>query len=92
MPKISVAVAWLRKEDWPRWQAIDSQLPSYDNWLRKIEALIKEAEKRGQLPEKVIVEPDVFLNWCKATGCEVNRNTRAQFAASLLMRRKHESH
>ena len=70
MPKISVAVAW----------------------LRKIEALIKEAEKRGQLPEKVIVEPDDFLNWCKATGREVNRNTRAQFAASLLMRRKHESH
>lgn len=92
MPKVSVAVAWLRQEDWPRWQAIDSQLPTYENWLRKIEILIKEVEKRGQLPEKVIIDPNAFLDWCRSTGAEVNRNTRAQFAAALLMRRKHESH
>lgn len=88
MPKTYVAVAWLRKEDRPRWQAIDSQLPTYDQWLSKIETAIKEVEKRGHVTEKVIVNPDDFVAWCAANGREVERNARSQFASELLMKKR----
>ena len=86
--QLTVAVAWMRKEDWPAWQSIDADLPAYDNWLRKIELLVKEIEKRGQIPEKVTVDPDEFVMWCRANGRQVERNARAQFAAELLTRKR----
>lgn len=88
MPKVYVAIAWLRKEDWPRWQAIDPDLPSYDRWLGKIEVAIREIEKRGQVAEKVIVNADDFVAWCQANKREIERNARAQFAAELLTRKR----
>ncbi len=88
MAKVYVAVAWLRKEDWSRWQAIDSQLPTYEQWLSKIETAIKEVEKRGQVAEKIIINPDDFMAWCAANGREVERNARAQFASELLLRKR----
>ena len=34
--KPRIAVAWLLKEDWIRWRAIDPELPAYGRWLEKI--------------------------------------------------------
>jgi hypothetical protein len=87
MTKVKVAVAWLRKEDWKRWQEIDDQLPPYERWFAKIEGLINQAETAGQMPTKIDVDPESFLAWCKATGKPVHRDTRAQYAAQILMSR-----
>lgn len=88
MPKIpKIAVAWLRKEDWARWQAIDSQLPPYERWLEKIESGIASAEGKGIAAEKVIVDPDEFMRWCEARSKPVHRDVRAQYAAEMLMKR-----
>lgn len=83
----NIAIAWLRKEDWKRWQEVDAQLPDYDRWLAKIEDLIKQATAAGAVPTKVEVDPEAFLQWCKANGKPVHRDTRAQYAAQILMRR-----
>lgn len=88
MAKVYTALAWLRKEDWSRWQAIDSNLPTYDKWLSKMGIVSKEIEKRGHIAEKVIVNPDDFVAWCQVNGREIERNARAQFAAELLMRKR----
>jgi hypothetical protein len=32
MMPTKVAVAWLRKEDWPRWRLIDPELPPHAEW------------------------------------------------------------
>lgn len=88
MPKVYVAVAWLRREDWPRWQAIDSDLPAYDQWLNKIETAIKEVKKNGQIAEKIIINPDDFVAWCRTNNRQIERNARALFASELLMRKR----
>jgi hypothetical protein len=79
------AIAWLLKEDWQRWQAIDAELPPYDQWLTKINQAISEVERKGMTTEKVPVDPDVFSDWCKSTGKPINRNTRSEYAATALM-------
>ncbi len=69
-------------------QAINSDLPAYDQWLSKIETAIKEAEKRGQVAEKIIINPDDFIAWCQAKKRQIERNARAQFASELLLRKR----
>jgi hypothetical protein len=42
MPLMALAVTWFRKEDWPRWLAIDPDFqPDYDHWLERSEAQLK---------------------------------------------------
>lgn len=82
-----VAAAWLRKEDWPRWQSIDDQLPAYERWRAKIEAGIAASEGRGLVVEKVEVHIDQFLAWCRARRRTVDRDARAAYAAEVLARR-----
>lgn len=84
---VKVAVAWLRKEDWPRWQAIDPELPAYERWLSKINRLISDAERKGVTAEKIVVDPDAFAAWCNAEGKPIHRDTRAAYAAAQLMKR-----
>jgi hypothetical protein len=54
MPKmVAMAVAWLRKEDWPCWLAVDHEFqPDYAHWLKRVEAAIKRLEGQGTLVER----------------------------------------
>ena len=55
--KIRVALAWLDREDWPRWQEIDPSLPSYDEWVMKVEARHRDAHQRGVQFEVIRLDP-----------------------------------
>ena len=83
-----VAVAWLHERDWQRWQSIDGELLPYAGWLRKTESLIVQAQLGGALVVKILVDPDSFVAWCKASGKAINRQSRALYAAAELMRRR----
>jgi chaperonin cofactor prefoldin len=82
-----VAVAWLLEKDWPRWQELDSQLSDFSRWLSKIESAIKEVERTSAATEKIEVDPETFVTWCKANGKAVGRDSRSQYAAQILMNR-----
>ena len=81
---VRMAVAWLRKEDCPRWQAIDPELPPYERWLGGISRSMIEAGRRGISAEKVMVDPDAYAAWCKAEGKPIHRDARAAYAAVQL--------
>lgn len=88
MPKVNVAVAWLRQEDWLRWQAVDPNLRSYEDWLLKIETLVDQVERGGKaVPEKILVDPDEFISWASERGFKIDRFSRSQYAAEILNRR-----
>ncbi len=81
----NIAVAWLLEKDWKRWQELDDQMPDYPRWLAKIESAIKQAEQAGATPVKVEVDPNTFVAWCNANGKTVGRESRAHYAAQILM-------
>jgi hypothetical protein len=39
---------------------------------------------KGVRPEKVIVDPQAFLEWCKDSGRPVGRDSRSAYAADRL--------
>jgi len=93
MAKTVAAYAWLQREDWPQWIAADPMFePSYETWLAKSEARIKEFEKRGTGIEKVTVRFDEFICWAKANRRAVDTKARSEFAAMLLMRSRDKGH
>ena len=87
MPQVRVAVAWLLEEDWLRWKALEPDLPSYDQWLSRVETAIEEVEKRGQVAEKVVIDPYEYFGWCRARDRKVERSARAQYVADVVSRR-----
>ena len=83
-----LAVAWFRKEDWPRWCSIDHDFqPDYDHWLRRSEKAFKHYESLGKRVVKVVIDPDEFLEWSHANGGKIDSNARAAYAGIKLMRK-----
>jgi len=94
MPVAGVALAWMRKEDWPRWLAIDPDFqPDYEKWLRKVEAGIQRLEAEGRKVEKVLLDPDEFIAWSREfAGGRADSQARSQYAALRLMGRTRGGH
>ena len=87
------AVTWYRKEDWPRWRALCPDFaPNYDNWLVRAEAGFKDHQNRGQFPEKIVMEPDEFLQWSRVNGGKIDGKARAAYAGSVLASRDKPRH
>ena len=88
MPEIKVAIAWLRADDWPTWQALDDDLPDYDIWLLKITGAIERVERKGLRAERIEIDPELFAAWCQTHRKTICADARAQFAAVLLSLRR----
>lgn len=83
-----LAVAWMKKEDWPRWLSIDKDFqPDYEHWLGRVEAAFAHYQRLGHKVEKIVVDPDEFLEWSSANGGKVDSNARSAFAAYKMMRK-----
>jgi hypothetical protein len=80
-----IAVIWLKKEDWPRWQKIDPELPAYEQWLGKAVRHIKELTDKRQPFEKVDVDPDAFSLWCKLTERDASMGTALAVYADAIL-------
>lgn len=86
------ALAWLRESDWPRWAAVDPLLqPDYNHWLNRMEQMARRLEQQGNLVEKIIVDVDEFVEWCRVNGRKVDTKSRGEFAA-LLSTKRHSAH
>ena len=91
-PPIIRAAAWLTRENFPAHRALDPNglQASFDEWLRDAERITKEFERDGGIVERVVIDPDQLVTWCRSRGCDVNSRARAQFAIETLdQSRKH---
>ena len=84
----------IAEEDWPRWLAIDPDFdPDYENWLRKSERAMKEHADQPYVLEKVMVDPDEFLEWSRMNvGGKVGQSARGQYAGFVLMEKHRTDH
>ena len=90
----TLAVTWFRKEDWPRWLAIDPDFqPDFEHWLRRSEQAMKDWNDPSVVLEKVMVDPDEFLKWSRANaGGKVGHEARGTYAAIVLMEKHQTDH
>ena len=82
---MSIAVAWLREEDWPEWQRIDDDPKTYSEWREKISEAMVALATAGHILEKVTVVPADYLKWRKKQK-KADSPSRAQYAVEVLAR------
>ena len=90
--KIGYALAWYKPEQWELLKALsvdgDTLENTYFEWEAKSNERIPQFEKEGMYLEKMIIDVDELVQWCKSEGIPINGEARAAFANELF-KRKH---
>src|SRR5437879_13796479 len=83
-----LGLAWYRADQWGRLRAISEdrdQLEShYEEWLRTASERLEDLLRRGQRVQKVDVNVEDLLIWCRTKKLPVNSSSRALYAAERL--------
>ena len=86
-------VAWYQPEQWPllKKNAADPDVleDTYEEWLKMAETAVINLEKQGVLIERVTINIEDLLRWCRARNRPLDGSARAEFTTRQL-RRKHE--
>jgi hypothetical protein len=92
--KLNLVVAWYKPEQWIRLRKISadaSQLEeTYGEWQIQAEKTLKDFAARGVFPEKVVVDVEDLLAWCKERELPVKGESRSHYAAWLLKEKDKE--
>jgi len=80
---IVTGVAWYRREQWDRLLAVsadrDMLEPTFDEWLSFAEDKVKALERQGVRLQKVDVDVDELISWCRAQNRKVDGPARTRF-------------
>jgi hypothetical protein len=86
------AVGWYTLESWERLRAVaDDVVMTFAEFERKATRKIRELEAEGFVVQKVTVDVDHMVAWCRRKGYRVNdTKARAAYGAVLLMARDNQ--
>lgn len=85
MPK-TIQILWLRPEDYPRFREIfDDVDDTFDEWRARMERRLAEVRVDGVEIERMLIDPDKLVEWCRENGRTVDANARALYPAYLAL-------
>ena len=86
--KTKLGVAWYRKEQWERLRSVSSDRDgletTFEEWEEMAKRRFNELRIAGQTVEKVDVDVEELVIWCKGRGMEIDGKARSRFAAERL--------
>ena len=86
--KVVIAAAWYRPSQWQRLKEISADAAelegSYEEWKAHGVRAINRARSLARRVEKVDVDVEELLAWCKEMDLPVNAESRAHYAAEKL--------
>ena len=92
--KTKFGIAWYRPEQWSRLLEVsddrDDLEATFAEWERLAEEKFRALQAEGMNIEKVVVDIDDHLAWCKSRKLSVDDSARSHYVADLL--RKQELH
>ena len=90
-----VGVAWYDQQRWTRMRLIcfdpDTMDDSYDEWRAAAENSMAHLAKAGIRAQRVEIDVDAFLRWCRLHGRKTDKASRAEFTATCLRARSGNS-
>jgi hypothetical protein len=88
---VVVGLAWFDRKQWKRLtEAVEdrSELEkTYEQWEQGALDAVRTIERQGQKVEKVHVEVESLVSWCKENGLPVNGKSRAEYVMQIMRRR-----
>jgi len=90
--KMFVGMAWYRPNQWSllRQVSLDSHdlEPTYEEWEKLAATKFQELQAQGVSVEKVDVDVEELIVWCRSRNVPINAAARSNFAAEKV-RQKH---
>ncbi len=81
------AMVWYKEEDWDTLKAMfadGDRLPlTYDDWLKRAEAMKSQVQAAGDAVIKVYIDPQSFPEWCEKKGLKMDAEARSQLAIEV---------
>ena len=88
---VVVGLAWFDRKQWKRLtEAVEDRNEldhTYEQWQQRALDAVRMIERQGQKVEKVHVEVESLVSWCKEKGVPVNSKSRAEYVTQLMQRR-----
>lgn len=86
-----LGVAWYSRAEWARMRKAvpdpEKLEETYEEWESMATATLAQLEATGVTLERVPLEAEEFLAWCRASGRAPDSAARAHFSAEKLRRR-----
>jgi hypothetical protein len=88
---VVVGLAWFDRRQWTRLtQVVEDRKElddSYEQWQKSALDAVQTIEREGQRVEKVHIEIESLVSWCKEKGLPVNGKSRAEYVTQIMRRR-----
>ena len=88
-------IAWYRRAQWGRLRELaadpDKLEESYDDWLVGAQKALVQMAVTGVRAQRVDVDVDALVRWCRLEGRPMDNAARAAYAASQLTRAHQEA-
>ena len=85
-------LCWIKPEQWQRLLEVaedsDRLEASWQEWEQKSLEMIDVFATRGIQIQKVEVDVEALVDWCKSKGKGVNASTRAEYVTAIMMEEK----
>ena len=89
--KMVVGFAWFDRQQWHRLtEVVDDRNElddTFEQWERSALDALRTLERQGQRAEKVHIDVDALVSWCKGKGLPVNGASRSQYVSFVLQQR-----
>jgi hypothetical protein len=86
-----VGLGWFDRKQWRRLTEVVADRneldDTYEQWEQGALDAVRTIERQGQEVEKVHVEVESLVSWCKAKGLPVNGKSRAAYVTHLMQGR-----
>jgi hypothetical protein len=88
---VVVGFAWFDRKQWKLLtEAVQNRNEledTYEQWQLSALDAVRVIESRGQKIERVHVEVESLVSWCKEKGLPVNGESRAEYVTQIMRRR-----
>ena len=88
---VVVGLAWFDRKQWKRLTEVVENRneldDTYERWEQSALDAVRMIERQGQIVEKVHVEVESLVSWCKEKGLPVNGQSRAEYVTQIMRRR-----
>jgi hypothetical protein len=88
---VMVGLAWFDRRQWKRLTEVVEDRKelddTYEKWQQSALDAVQTIEREGQKVEKVHIEIESLLSWCKENGLPVNGKSRAEYVTQIMRRR-----
>jgi hypothetical protein len=90
-----VGFAWFDRAQWHRLTEVADDRneldDTFEQWERNALDAVQALERQGQRIEKIYVDIDAFVSWCKSKRLPINSASRAQYIAFVLRQRDRQA-